>query len=304
VSPSLPVARRRRTTPLLRAATFALVASAAIATGATAPAPAAGQAPAYQPEVGQPGKDVVWVPTPEEIVDRMLTMAQVGRGDVVYDLGSGDGRTVIAAARRGARAVGVEYEAGLVALSRRNAEREGVSPDAARFVQADLFETDFSSATVVTLYLLQELNLRLRPTLLGMRPGTRIVSNRFDLGDWEPDEVSLYGIQPVRLWFVPARVEGKWQVTFEGGRTFELELRQSFQRVEGSVGLGIVRAGLREARLRGDAIAFSFVDGDGVLRELAGTVSGGRMEGTVRAATATTRFAATLLATPPPPPLF
>jgi SAM-dependent methyltransferase len=264
-----------------------------LAAVALAASTALGQTPEYQPQVGQPGKDVVWVPTPEALVERMLTMAQVGPGDIVFDLGAGDGRTVIAAAKRGAEAVGVEYNPGLVALSRRNAERERVSSDKARFIQGDIFETDFSSATVVTLYLLQGLNMRLRPALLNMRAGTRVVSHMFKMEDWEPDETSYLDARAVYLWIVPARAGGTWQLALQGGATLEVDLEQAFQKIGGSVDLGPIRAGLREARLRGDAVSFAFVDEKAVLHELAGTVTGDRMEGTFRAGAKAGRWTAT-----------
>jgi SAM-dependent methyltransferase len=281
---------KRRPRPprrLLAAAGFA------IALAALAAPCAFGQTPGYEPQVGQPGKDVVWVPTPEGLVERMLTMAQVGPGDVVFDLGSGDGRTVIAAAKRGARAVGVEYNPDLVALSREVALREGIPSTHARFVQGDIFETDFSTATVVTLYLLHELNLRLRPALLSLRPGTRVVSHMFRLEDWEPDETSYLDQRPVHLWFVPAHAEGAWQLALPGGATLDLDLEQAFQKISGSVTLGPIRAGLREPRLRGDAVSFSFVDGKAVLHELTGRVAGDRMGGTFRAGARHGRWSAT-----------
>ncbi len=248
-----------------------------------AASPAVGQE-SYQPQIGQPGKDVVWVPTPEPLLERMLAMAQVGPGDVVFDLGSGDGRMVIAAAKRGARAVGVEYNPDMVALSRRNAEREHLPADRARFVQGDIFETDFSSATVVTLYLLPDLNLRLRPKLLQMRPGTRVVSHMFKMQDWEPDETSYLVNTPAYLWIVPARVEGLWSFALQGEAAGLLvDLDQDFQKLGGALELGPVRAGLRDARVRGDAVSFAFVDGNGVLHELEGRLAGSGMEGTFRA---------------------
>jgi SAM-dependent methyltransferase len=233
------------------------------------------------PLPGQAGKDVIWLPTPDSLVERMLTMAQVGPRDVVYDLGSGDGRLVIAAARRGARATGVEFNPELVAFSERRAREEGVSGKA-RFVRGDIFETDFSEATVVTLYLLPSLNMRLRPTILAMRPGTRVVSHAFRMEEWEPDEWSKAEDRTAYLWIVPARVEGGWRVSLEGGRTFDVTLTQRLQRIEGTVALGPVEAALREPHLRGDAIRFSLVDAEGAWHELAGTVSGDRMSGTHR----------------------
>ena len=141
----------------------------------------------YEPKEYQDGKDVVWVPTAQTLVDRMLDIANVTASDTVIDLGSGDGRTVITAAKRGAKALGVEYNPKMVALSKANAAKEGVT-DKATFVKADLFKTDFSQATVITMFLLPEINLKLRPRILGMKPGTRVVSNSFDMGDWKADK--------------------------------------------------------------------------------------------------------------------
>src|ERR1051326_1076469 len=141
----------------------------------------------FQPQVGQEGKDVIWVPTPQSLVNKMLDMAKVTPKDYVMDLGSGDGRTVITAAKRGARATGVEYNPDMVELSKRNAAKEGVT-DKAQFMKADLFETDLSPATVITMFLLPDINLKLRPKILGMKPGTRVVSNSFTMGEWSADE--------------------------------------------------------------------------------------------------------------------
>jgi SAM-dependent methyltransferase len=283
--------KRHRRPPLRLAAGagFAI----GLAAAALAAPPVLGQTPGYEPQIGQPGKDVVWVPTPEGLVERMLTMARVGPGDVVFDLGSGDGRTVIAAAKRGAHAVGVEYHPDLVALSRKIAERERIPSTHARFVSGDIFETDFSTATVVTLYLLHELNLRLRPALLNLRPGTRVVSHMFRMEDWEPDETSYLDQRPAHLWIVPAKLEGSWQLALPGGAALELDLEQTFQKFGGSVTLGPIRAGLREPRLRGDVVSFSFVDGSAVLHELTGRVAGDRMEGSFRAGARHGRWSAT-----------
>jgi SAM-dependent methyltransferase len=247
-----------------------------------ATAPALAQEP-YQPQIGQAGKDVVWVPTPEPLVDRMLAMAQVGPGDVVFDLGSGDGRMVIAAAKRGARAVGVEYNPDMVALSRRNAEREHLPPDEARFVQADIFQADFSSATVVMLYLLPDLNMRLRPKLLQMRPGTRVVAHMFKMGDWEPDETSYLANSPAYFWIVPARVDGRWSCALSGESDRTIALEQQHQELSGAVEIGPVFAGLRGARVRGEAVSFDFVDEKGVLHEMEGRPAGDGLQGTFRA---------------------
>jgi SAM-dependent methyltransferase len=232
--------------------------------------------PQFEPEVGQSGKDVVWVPSPQELVDKMLDMAKVTPKDFVMDLGSGDGRTVITAAKRGARALGVEYNPDMVELSRRNADKAGVGGKAI-FVEADIFKTDLSKATVLTMFLLTDLNLRLRPTILTLRPGTRIVSNTFRMGEWEPDQTVELGCDTyctAYLWIVPARVEGKWK-TEQG----ELVLKQDFQKVSGSLNNGNNSAPLSRAGLKGDQI--SFVAGGA---EYHGRVSGNAIEGTVKSA--------------------
>lgn len=231
----------------------------------------------YTPSIGQAGKDVIWVPTPQALVDRMLDMAQLTPRDRLVDLGSGDGRTVITAARRGATARGIEFNPDLVALSRRQAEAEGVSARAT-FEQADIFRTDFSDATVVTLFLLQGLNLRLRPILLDMPPGTRIVSNSFDMGEWEADETveAVEGCASycrAFKWIVPARVAGTWRID---GTT--LELTQSFQLLEGSLHDGASTQPIRDARLEGAQVRFTVGDDRYV-----GQVDGNRMRGTVNA---------------------
>ena len=187
----------------------------------------------FEPQVGQDGKDVIWVPTPQALVDKMLDMAKVTSKDYVIDLGSGDGRTVITAAKRGSKALGIEYNPDMVELSKRNAAKEGVS-DKASFMKADLFESDFSQAQVITMFLLSSINLKLRPKILDLKPGTRIVSNTFDMGDWKPDEdATIPGCNSwctAHLWIVPAKVEGTW--TFPQG---ELTLRQTYQLIMGNL---------------------------------------------------------------------
>jgi precorrin-6B methylase 2 len=210
------------------------------------------QAPAkpFEPQVGQAGKDVVWVPTPQALVDKMLDMAKVTPQDYVIDLGSGDGRTVITAAKRGARAHGIEYNPDMVALARRNAEEAKVS-DKATFAQADLFASDFSKAQVVTMFLLPSINMKLRPTILNMRPGTRIVSNSFTMEDWQADASETISECTswctAHLWIVPAKVEGTWQMP-QG----PLTLKQQFQMVSGTLGTTPITDG----RLRGDELTF------------------------------------------------
>ncbi|HEX8028345.1 MAG TPA: class I SAM-dependent methyltransferase [Vicinamibacterales bacterium] len=209
---------------------------------------ATGQKP-FEPQVGQAGKDVVWVPTPQAVVDKMLDMAKITKDDIHYDLGSGDGRTVITAAKRGARAFGIEYNPDMVTLSQNNAKAAGVS-DRATFVKADLFETDFSKATVVTMFLLPSINMKLRPKILDMKPGTRIASNTFTMEDWQADETATVtdGCSSswctALFWIVPAKVAGTWN-TPNGALT----LTQSFQMLSGTLGTQAV-----QGRLRGNDI--------------------------------------------------
>lgn len=239
----------------------------------------------YQPEVGQHGKDVVWVPSPQQLVDKMLDMAKVTPRDFLMDLGSGDGRTVITAAKRGVRALGVEYNPDMVALSRRNAATAGVG-DKATFVEADIFRTDLSKATVITLFLLTDLNLKLRPTILELTPGTRIVSNTFRMGDWEPDQTVELGCDTyctAYLWIVPARVDGRWH-TSRG----ELTLKQEFQKVSGTLKAGNVSSPVLRASLRGDQLTF-LAGGS----EYGGRVNGTVIEGTIKAAGKTEAWKAT-----------
>ncbi len=237
----------------------------------------------YQPSIAQAGKDVIWVPTPEELVAAMLDVAKVTPNDYVIDLGSGDGRIVIAAAKRGARALGIEYNPDMVGLSRSNAEKEGVSAKAS-FMQGDLFEANFSQATVVTMYLLPNLNMRLRPKILEMKPGTRVVSHAFDMEDWEADQVVSEGGRTAYFWIVPAKVEGTWTVQTASG-TGELTLRQSFQKLEGSLRIGGRDLPIRNAKMEGARITFSAGDTQATTREYSGNVSGHAMQGTSKAAT-------------------
>ena len=242
---------------------------------------APGAAQKFEPHVGQAGKDVIWVPTPDDVVNRMLTMAQVTPADFVVDLGSGDGKIAIAAARNfGARALGIEYNPDMVKLSLDNARAAGVA-EKANFRRGDIFATDFTKATVITMYLLPALNMKLRPQLLSMRPGTRVVSHSFTMEDWEADEISSVDGRRAYFWVVPANVMGSWMLEVPGQKS-EITLEQKFQKLQGTVTLGPVQAGLREPRLHGAEIRFSFVDPAGVRRDLAGRIAGSRMEGTFR----------------------
>jgi methyltransferase family protein len=236
----------------------------------------------FEPVVGQEGKDVIWVPTPQSLVEKMLEMAKTTPKDYVVDLGSGDGRTVITAAKKyGIQALGIEYNPEMVALSKRNAEKEGVA-DRAQFLQGDIFQTDFSKATVLTLYLLPTLNVKLRPTILNMKPGTRVVSHAFTMDDWQPDQIDTSEGRTAYLWIVPAKVEGTWR----WGR-HELTLQQHFQQVEGLVKADNKVAQFRNARLQGDRFSFSVIEYSGmgnVQHDYTGRVSGDSIEGTVRRA--------------------
>ena len=242
---------------------------------------AAAQKQDYEPQVGQAGKDVIWVPTPDDVVNRMLRMAQVTPNDFVMDLGAGNGKIVIAAAKLGARAVGIEYNPDMAKHAQGNIEKAGVAAKA-KIVQGDIFATDFSQATVITMYLLPALNLKLRPQILAMRPGTRVVSHSFTMDDWEADEISNVDGRRAYFWLVPANVAGSWALELAGASAekHDLSLEQRFQKIDGHVSFGALQAGLRDARLRGAAISFAYVDNNGQRRDFAGRVAGNRMEGT------------------------
>jgi hypothetical protein len=232
----------------------------------------------YQPQLGQEGKDVVWVPTPERIITRMLQMADTTSRDLVVDLGSGDGRIPIAAARDfGARGLGVEFDENLVELSRRSAAELGVA-DRARFVRQDLFQADLSEATVIALYVSLDIMEKLRPKLLALKPGIRVVSHQFTLGDWEPDEQVIAERRNAYLWVVPARVEGSWQLSL-GGDTYEIRLQQAHQMLKGSAEFRGKQSPLFSAWLRGEELRISFVDRNGDPRSFLGRVTGDTMKG-------------------------
>jgi SAM-dependent methyltransferase len=227
------------------------------------------------PNVGQEGKDVIWVPTPLALIDKMLDMVRLTPQDYLVDLGSGDGRTVIAAARRGARALGIEYNPDMVELSKRNAAKANLN-NKAQFVRADLFQTDLSRATVVTMFLLPELNLKLRPRILALNPGTRVVSNTFTMGDWLADETATVGDGCSRwctalLWIVPAKVEGTWRST-----RGELRLKQEYQLISGTLTSGSDSVVITSGLLRGDRISFNLKEA-----RYTGRVTGSVIEGSV-----------------------
>jgi SAM-dependent methyltransferase len=228
----------------------------------------------YKPEVGQPGKDVVWVPTPDEVVDKMLDMVELKSGERLVDLGSGDGKIAIAAAKRGARARGIEFNPDMVALSKRKAAEAGVKVD---LQQGDIFKSDFRNADVVTMYLLPSLNEKLRPILLKMKPGTRVTSHQFMMGDWNPDETAAVGSRQAHLWIVPAQLGGQWQVQINGSDDpIALQLQQKYQVLEGSAQWSGRPAAVNDARVRGTNVTFTLVDADGGKHRFEGRVDGAK----------------------------
>ena len=220
-------------------------------------------APDYKPQRGQMGKDVMWLPTSERLAEKMLQMAQVGPGDVLVDLGAGDGVIAIHAAKtRGIQAIGIEYNARLAEHARQNAAKAGVA-DRVQIITGDIFVEDFSRASVVTMYLLPELNQQLRPTLLAMKPGTRLVSNSFDMGDWEPDAQFEEGRESALLWVVPAPVQGLWTLELPERRwAMTLNLSQRHQKVGGTLTIEGQTQAILGASLRGPELRFVFIGPD------------------------------------------
>lgn len=259
----------------------------------------------YRPTVGQEGKDVMWAPTPDEPVARMLRMARTGAQDFVVDLGAGDGKIAIAAARQfGARSLGIEYNPQLVRLAQCLARVEGVA-ERARIVEGDIFKADFSQADVVTVFMGLEMNRCLRHRLLAMRPGVRVVSYQFTMDDWEPDEFAVVENNATYLWIVPARVGGTWAFRQAGGegQEFTVRLSQIFQKIGGDVTLGEKRSALVGATLHRDQIRFAFSDDKGVQQSFAGRIASGRITGEMRAAGGTfTAVTGVLQGAPHPAP--
>lgn len=251
----------------------------------------AAPAPAGTPE----DADVPYVPTPGVVVDAMLELAAVGAKDFVIDLGSGDGRLVIAAAKRhGARGYGVDIDPGLVNAARREAQRQGVAGQV-RFAEENLFVAEVAPATVVMMYLFPRVLMQLRPRLLAeLRPGTRIVSHEFDMGDWRPDAHVTVAVpdkpygpprSEVYLWIVPADAGGEWRWQGAGAGEVELRLAQAFQALSGTASVGGRPARVEEGRMQGDRIRFillSDAEGRAMRREYSGRVSGDTITGTVR----------------------
>jgi SAM-dependent methyltransferase len=242
----------------------------------------------YKPQVGQAGKDVVWVPTPDELVQRMLRMAKVTPQDLVFDLGAGDGKIAIAAGKLGANAVGIEYNPDMAKLASCLVTAEGVG-NKTRIIQGDIFKEDFSKATVITMYLLPELNLCVRHRILGMKPGTRVTSHQFTMGDWEADETSEFEYRTAYLWIVPARVDGTWALRDGSGASTTVNLTQTFQKITGDVVSGTAKQPLVGATLRGDQLRFAFNDDKGVTRTFTGTVRGNELVGTLKSGSVETK---------------
>jgi SAM-dependent methyltransferase len=247
----------------------------------------------YKPQVGQSGKDVVWVPTPDELVNRMLRMAKVTPQDLVYDLGAGDGKIAIAAGKLGANAVGIEYNPDMAKLANCLVTAEGVAAKT-KIIQGDIFKEDFSKATVVTMYLLPELNLCVRHRLLAMKPGTRVTSHQFTMADWEADETAEIEYRTAYLWIVPARVDGTWVLRDGAGAGTTVNLTQTFQKLNGEVVAGATKQPLVGATLRGDALRFAFNDDKGVTRTFNGTVRGTELVGTLKTGATEAKVTGTL----------
>jgi 2-polyprenyl-3-methyl-5-hydroxy-6-metoxy-1,4-benzoquinol methylase len=235
----------------------------------------------YKPKVGQEGKDVIWVPTPEGLIDKMLEAAKVSDKDTLFDLGAGDGIIAITATRKyGAKSVGIEYNPEMAQFARRKVAEAGLT-DKVKIITGDIFQEDFSSATVVTLYLMPHLNIKLRPILLKMKPGTRVVSNTFNMGDWEPDETVLDQHWRAHFWVVPAQIEGAWVMKGMEGGPLRLNISQSYQNIGGTLIRGGQTLDLLGAKLRGDEVKFQYITPDRKVHAFSGRLEGRRLTGTV-----------------------
>ena len=267
--------------PMVLTVASLLVATAA---GAATEAPSRSReecAAAHPVALGRSGKDVPWVVTSDGVTRAMLSMAKVTPQDLVLDLGTGDGKIAIAAAKQpfGARAIGIEYDADLAKLAACLVEAEGVA-DRVRIVQGDIFREDFGDASVVAMYLLPQLNLCVRHRILALAPGTRVVSHQYKMADWEPEQsIEILG-RNVYLWTVPARVEGTWEFRDSGGTPLTVDLRQTFEKVAGEVARNGARKPLGSATLRGNELRFTYADAAGAVR-FSGTVRGREITGTL-----------------------
>ncbi|MCE2781193.1 SAM-dependent methyltransferase [Limnohabitans sp.] len=267
--------------PILLTSWLNVACASTTATPATNTASAKPATTSYEPVRGQAGKDVIWIPTPAGLIDKMLSAAKVTDQDRLFDLGAGDGIIAITAARQhGTPSVGIEYNADMAQFARRKVAEAGVA-DKVRIITGDIFQEDFSSATVVTLYLLPQLNLKLRPLLLKMKPGTRVVSHAFTMGDWEPDETMSYQHSQGYFWVVPAQIEGNWLMTGLDGGPMRMSMSQSFQNIGGILTRGGQTHAMLGARLRGDEVKFQFITQDRKVHAFSGRVEGRRITGTV-----------------------
>lgn len=243
----------------------------------------------FVPVEGQEGKDVPWIPTPQVLIDGMLDMAKITPSDFLIDLGSGDGRTVITSAKRGTKALGIEYNPDFVSLAKENAAKEGVA-SMAEFIKADVFEYDFSKATIITMFLLPELNMKLRPKLLNLKPGTRILTNTFTMQDWKADETISTNRPDDRwnkayMWIVPAKVKGQW--TMQNGD--KLVLDQKFQVLSGTLTEKGSTVGISSGKLKGNEITFTAGS-----QNFKGTVRGSKMKGNSTSGNKTTGWSANM----------
>jgi hypothetical protein len=264
--------------PILLTSLLNVACASTTATNTASPKPAT---PAYEPVRGQAGKDVIWIPTPPGLIDKMLSAAKVTDQDRLFDLGAGDGIIAITAARQyGTQSVGIEFNPDMAQFARRKVAEAGMT-DKVRIITGDIFQEDFSSATVVTLYLMPHLNLKLRPLLLKMKPGTRVVSHAFTMGDWEPDETMSYQHSQGYFWVVPAQIEGNWVMTGLDGGPMRMSMSQSFQNIGGILSRGGQNHAMLGARLRGDEVKFQFITQDRKVHAFTGRVEGRRITGSV-----------------------
>jgi SAM-dependent methyltransferase len=257
---------------------FLVALCCSVSFSALADKPGAKVDPSYKPSPGQAGKDVIWLPTGSELVSLMLKTAKVTPQDLVYDLGAGDGKIAIAAAKEfGAKAVGIEFNPNMAAYAQRNANQSGVG-HLVKIINGDIFVEDFSKATVVTLYLLPDLNIQLRPTILKMKPGTRVVSHAFTMGDWEPDQEMELDAKAY-YWVVPANVAGEWSLNGVSFQNATLTLAQRYQKVGGNITIGGKSQPILNPKLEGKQLRFSYIDLNTNLITVKGEINGSEFKG-------------------------